>query len=93
VRRVPRGRVASYDQIARIVGVGCDARMVGYAMAATPADNDLPWHRIVNRAGKISLRGEGGEIQRQLLEKEGVRFDAQGRINLERYGWCSSDSK
>ena len=92
VRQVPRGRVASYGQIAGIVGAGCDARMVGYAMAATPEGSDVPWQRIVNREGKISLSGQGGEIQRMRLEAEGVTFDARNRIDMKRFGWAGSDS-
>ena len=87
VRQVPPSRVASYGQIAEIVGAGCDARMVGYAMAGTPEGGDVPWQRIVNRQGKISLPGKGGEIQRMRLEAEGVEFDARGRIDMERFGW------
>jgi methylated-DNA-protein-cysteine methyltransferase related protein len=92
VRQVPRGRVASYGQIAEIVGAGCDARMVGYAMAATPEGSDVPWQRIVNRQGKISLPGQGGEIQRMRLEAEGVTFDARNRIDMQRFGWAGSNS-
>lgn len=92
VHQVPRGRVASYGQIAEIVGAGCDARMVGYAMAATPDGSDVPWQRIVNREGKISLPGQGGEIQRMRLEAEGVTFDARNRIDMQRFGWAGPDS-
>jgi methylated-DNA-protein-cysteine methyltransferase-like protein len=87
VKQVPRGKVASYGQIAQIVGVGCDARTVGYAMAGTSEGSDVPWQRIVNREGKISLPGKGGEIQRMRLEAEGITFDARGRIDLKRFGW------
>jgi methylated-DNA-protein-cysteine methyltransferase-like protein len=87
VKQVPRGKVANYGQIAQIVGVGCDARTVGYAMASTPEGNDVPWQRIVNREGKISLPGKGGEIQRMRLEAEGITFDARGRIDMKRFGW------
>ena len=86
-RQVPPGRVASYGQITEIVGAGCDARMVGYAMAGAPEGGDIPWQRIVNRQGKISLPGKGGEIQRMRLEAEGIIFDARGRIDMERFGW------
>ena len=92
VRQVPRGRVASYGQIAEIVGAGCDARMVGYAMAAIPEGGDVPWQRIVNREGKISLPGQGGEIQRMRLEAEGVTFDARNRIDMRRFGWAGPGS-
>ena len=87
VNQVPPGKAASYGQIAQIVGAGCDARMVGYAMAGTPEGSGIPWQRIVNREGKISLPGKGGEIQRMRLEAEGVTFDARGRIDMKRFGW------
>ena len=78
VSRVPRGRVATYGQIAGVAGLPGQARMVGYALSALPEGSRVPWHRIVNAAGRISLRsGERpmGEIQRFLLEKEGVAYD------------------
>jgi methylated-DNA-protein-cysteine methyltransferase-like protein len=88
VRQIPYGHVASYGQIARIVG-NCTARWVGYAMAATPLESDIPWQRVINSQGKISPRssGRGAEVQRELLELEGVRFDERGRVDFERYGW------
>ena len=91
VRQVPRGCVASYGQIAEIVGPGCDARTVGYAMAGTPEGSDIPWQRIVNREGKISLPGPGGQIQRMRLEAEGVAFDARNRIDMAHFGWSGPD--
>jgi methylated-DNA-protein-cysteine methyltransferase related protein len=87
VRRVPRGRVASYGLIARLVGPGCGARTVGYALAALPDASDLPWQRIVNSEGRISLPGAAGEVQRARLAAEGVTFDARGRIDMARFGW------
>jgi methylated-DNA-protein-cysteine methyltransferase related protein len=87
VRRVPRGRVASYGLIARLVGPACGARTVGYALAATPDGSNLPWQRIVNREGRISLPGAAGAVQRARLEAEGVTFDARGRIDMARFGW------
>jgi methylated-DNA-protein-cysteine methyltransferase-like protein len=88
VHQIPFGQVATYGQIARIVG-RCTARVVGYAMAALPCDTDVPWHRVINRHGKISPRsgGEGGARQRQLLEREGIYFDQQGRVDLSVVGW------
>jgi methylated-DNA-protein-cysteine methyltransferase-like protein len=88
VKQIPYGRVASYGQIARIVG-GCSPRMVGYAMAATPDGSDIPWQRVINSQGKISVRGEGFDspMQRVLLEEEGVEFDSQGRVDFRRFGW------
>jgi methylated-DNA-protein-cysteine methyltransferase-like protein len=88
VRRVPRGRVASYGLVARVVGAGCGARTVGYALAATPEESNVPWQRIVNRAGRVSLPGLGGEVQRALLEAEGIVFDALHRIDMARFGWA-----
>ena len=94
VRRVPQGRVATYGQIARLVD-RCTARMVGYAMAAVPSDADVPWHRVINSQGKISSRsaGDGSLHQRLLLETEGVRFDAQGRVDLDKVGWKGPRSR
>jgi methylated-DNA-protein-cysteine methyltransferase-like protein len=63
--------------------------MVGYAMASLPSGSDVPWHRVINSRGAISLgREEGGyEIQRALLESEGVVFDESGHVDLTRFGW------
>jgi methylated-DNA-protein-cysteine methyltransferase-like protein len=84
VRQIPRGKVASYGQISRIVGV-CSARMVGYAMSAlksTKEMEDVPWQRVINSQGKCSTFGDGigDSIQRRLLVDEGVEFDDQGRV-------------
>ncbi len=88
VRQIPIGKVASYGQVARYVEA-CTPRMVGYALAALSSNSDVPWHRVVNRQGKISLRSDGREdvAQRALLETEGIQFDRQGRINFEKFGW------
>ena len=89
VRRIPRGRVATYGQVARLAGLPGQARLVGYALHAL-ADQDVPWQRVINARGAISLRSfEGPELaQRQLLEREGVRFDTEGRVPLARYRWA-----
>ena len=89
VRRIPRGRVASYGQVARLAGLASHARLVGYAMAALPDGTSVPWQRVVNAQGRVSPRATPGydSLQRALLEREGVRFDAQGRIDLARHGW------
>ncbi|MFZ5809183.1 MAG: MGMT family protein [Chloroflexota bacterium] len=94
VRQIPSGCVATYGQIARLVQppAGVDAqtylafgaRWVGTALAACP--EDVPWQRVINAQGKISLR-VGGELQRQLLEAEGVRFNQQDKVDLKQYGW------
>jgi len=87
VRRIPRGRVASYGQVAREAGLASHARLVGYAMAALPDDSKLPWHRVVNAQGRISPRGRDRSVeslQRALLRDEGVHLRAE-RIDLKQY--------
>ena len=90
VARVPRGRVATYGQVARLAGLPAHARLVGYALSALPEKARLPWQRVVNAQGRVSPRSGGspmGLIQRRLLEGEGIRFDARGALSLERYRW------
>lgn len=94
VCRVPAGKVATYGQIARMIpppeGVQVKSyltlgpRWVGSAMAK--CTDDVPWQRVINSKGEISLR-PGAEEQRRLLEEEGVEFDARGRVDLVRFGW------
>ena len=89
VSRIPKGRVATYGQVAALAGLPRQARLVGYALHTLPADSDVPWHRVVNAAGKISLRADGlghDELQAHLLRREGVRF-VGGAIPLARYRW------
>lgn len=87
VRLIPSGKVASYGQIARIVGLGISAQMVGFALAGLKEGTDVPWQRVINSQGKISLPGMGGAYQKNLLVGEGVEFDEKGRVDLERFGW------
>ena len=88
VRRIPRGRVATYGQIAALAKAS-GPRQVGYALHALPEKNDVPWHRVVNARGCISLRSAlGGEsFQQALLKAEAVEFDARERIDLNRFRW------
>jgi methylated-DNA-protein-cysteine methyltransferase-like protein len=90
VRRIPRGRVATYGQLAREAGWGRRARFVGYAMAAAP--DSVPWHRVINSKGEVSRRSasDSHELQRHLLEAEGVKFDQRGRVDLKKYRWRAS---
>ena len=81
---IPSGKVATFGQIAEIVG-GCTARMVGYAASAVPQDSDIPWQRVINYQGGVSQRsiGSGKLLQQKLLEAEGIEFNQYDRINLE----------
>jgi methylated-DNA-protein-cysteine methyltransferase-like protein len=94
VRQVPRGRVVSYGGIAALLGQPRAARGVGQALHALPDDTDVPWWRVVNRNGELSIRGvlHGAARQRQLLRAEGVRFDRGGRIDWRRFGWRPEES-
>lgn len=89
VARIPRGKVASYGQVAALAGLPRHARQVGYAMQSLPEGSRLPWQRVVNAKGEVSRRALSFNEPRQrfLLENEGVRFGQRGRIDLERYGW------
>ena len=89
VRRIPRGRVATYGQVALLAGMPRQARLVGYALAVVPPGTPVPWHRVVNARGEISIRSGGlghDDLQAQLLRRERVRFVA-GAIPLDRFGW------
>ena len=88
VRRIPRGRVATYGQVARLAGLPGQARRVGYALHAL-RDGGVPWQRVINAQGRVSPRALPGaeEVQEDLLVDEGVAVDARGRIDLRRYGW------
>lgn len=88
VRRVPRGSVATYGQVARLAGLDRAARQVGYALHALPKGTTIPWHRIINAAGRISLAPDAGGIDQRLrLLAEGVTVTESGRVSLERYQW------
>jgi methylated-DNA-protein-cysteine methyltransferase-like protein len=91
IRQIPYGRVATYGQIAGMVG-GISAQMVGFALASLrdrPEEEPVPWQRVINAKGKISPHGYGfgSAVQRQLLEEEGIRFDANGCVDFNIYGW------
>lgn len=87
IRQVPAGRVTTYGQVSKIVG-SVSARQVGYALHAVQPWMEVPWQRVVNSKGLISLRG--GE-QRRLLVAEGVEFGDKGRIDLKQFGWSGPD--
>lgn len=94
VRRIPRGRVTTYGRVAQLAGAPRTARHVGWALAALRGReaSGIPWQRVLGTKGRgfavISLpAAAGGTQQRRLLAKEGVRFDARGRVDLARHGW------
>ena len=104
VARIPRGRVATYGQVARLAGLPRETPrgqalractrisplLVGYALSALKDESRIPWHRVVNAKGRISLRGDRSPadvVQRLRLERESVRFDGSGVISLERFRW------
>src|SRR6187397_2100107 len=87
VCRIPRGRVATYGQIAELAGIAGQPRRVGYALSALHGGTEIPWQRVVNAKGEISLRAKNGaeSVQRKLLRAEGVLFDRKGRISMDRF--------
>jgi methylated-DNA-protein-cysteine methyltransferase-like protein len=91
VKKIPRGKVASYGQVARIAGFPRHARVVGYALHALKSGNNekVPWQRVISAQGHISLKDfDGGAIiQRKLLESEGIEFGINDKVNWERFGW------
>ena len=93
VRAVPAGRVVTYGQVALELGAPAAARAVGYALFFLPGDNDVPWWRVINVRGAISFknRGEAADLQRKLLEAEGVSFGEGGRADLNRYRWWHAE--
>jgi methylated-DNA-protein-cysteine methyltransferase-like protein len=89
VRRIPPGRVATYGQVAELAGLPGGARQVGYALHALGPVSRVPWQRVVNGRGRVSPRAVPGAEweQRRLLEREGVSFGPDGRIDLQHHGW------
>jgi methylated-DNA-protein-cysteine methyltransferase-like protein len=86
VKRIPRGRVTTYGEIAKAIRLPGGARAVGYAMAASPNGRGIPWHRVVGAGGRLLIREPYASLQRKLLTSEGVAIDGM-RINMKRYGW------
>lgn len=96
VRRIPKGRVATYGQIAALAGLSRQARRVGQAMRQLPAGSSVPWHRVVSAGGVIGLGRVdpiAGWEQRVRLEHEGVRFGRRGRISLAEFGWRGTKTR
>jgi len=94
VKRIPRGRVATYGQIATLAGLDGHARQVGYALHNLPDKIHIPWHRVINARGEVSPRttSDSHELQRMLLEEEGVEFSLDGRVALKKFRWKGSSA-
>ncbi|MBE9177604.1 MGMT family protein [Oculatella sp. LEGE 06141] len=89
VRQIPYGQVATYGQVAELANLYGQARLVGYALFRVQS-TDIPWHRVINAKGEISyssFRDGGDDLQRSLLEEEGIRFSSTGRIDLNEHRW------
>ena len=89
VRRIPSGRVVSYGDVAGLLGRPRAARGVGWALNSLDADSDVPWWRVINHRGEISIRNPdfAPRVQQALLEEEGVEFDEGGRVDWARFRW------
>ncbi len=87
VQQIPYGHVATYGKIASLCNMSGQARLVGYALHALPEGMDIPWHRVINAKGMISQLPDpdSGNLQRRLLESEGIVFNKDDRIDLEKY--------
>lgn len=92
VRRIPRGRVTTYGNLARLAGC-TGPRQAGYALSALKEPTAVPWHRVVNARGAISVPGSSGVTQRLRLEREGVRFNGRGIIDLAQFGWRNRNGR
>ncbi|WP_320040061.1 MGMT family protein [uncultured Desulfobacter sp.] len=88
IKAIPKGRVTSYGRVAALAGNPLGARQVSRILHTMSQKHNLPWHRVINASGKISLpRGKGYELQKALLESEEVFVSSQGHIDLETYLW------
>ena len=92
IKKIPRGRVTTYGELARALRLPGGARAVGYAMAATPSGRGIPWHRVVGAGGRLLIPEPSGSKQRMLLETEGVVIEGT-RLDLKRYGWSPAKRK
>lgn len=93
VKKIPKGRVATYGQVACLAGNPRWARTVGFALHANPDPDNIPCFRVVNRFGEVAraFAFGGGNMQIELLKNEGIKFNADGKIDLNIYGWKPTD--
>ena len=88
IRRIPKGQITTYGQIAKFAGNPRGARQVARILHSCSRKENLPWHRVINRKGCIALKHKHGyELQKRLLEDEGISFDEYGCLNLEHFIW------
>jgi methylated-DNA-protein-cysteine methyltransferase-like protein len=90
IRRIPKGWVATYGQVAAMAGLPRRARLVGRVLQELDPKTEIPWHRVVNAKGEVSRspsRNGGDALQQRLLKQEGIEFDDRNRFNLERFRW------
>ena len=93
VKKIPRGRVTTYGELARALALPGGARAIGYAMAACPSGQGIPWHRVVGAGGRITIPEPHGILQRRLLESEGVAIESGKIIGMESRAWTPSHRK
>lgn len=93
VKQIPKGKVATYGQIAKLMGQPRKSKMVGWALHSNPQPGIIPCHRVVNRLGQLSgsFAFGGADVQKQLLEGEGINFSGEGIIDLQKYLWDPFD--
>jgi methylated-DNA-protein-cysteine methyltransferase-like protein len=92
VKKIPRGRVTTYGELAKKLRLPGGARAVGYAMAACPSGRGIPWHRVIGAGGKVRMPEPHASLQHRLLATEGVEFDG-AKIDMKRFGWSPAKSK
>jgi methylated-DNA-protein-cysteine methyltransferase-like protein len=92
VKRIPRGHVTTYGEIAKSLRLPGGARAAGYAMAACPSGRGIPWHRVVGAGGRLLIAEPRASLQRRLLETEGVKVSGR-RIDMRRYTWSSAKKR
>ncbi|HWG58531.1 MAG TPA: MGMT family protein [Candidatus Acidoferrales bacterium] len=92
IKKIPRGRVTTYGELARALRLPGGARAVGYAMAACPSGRGIPWHRVIGAGGHLRIPEPHGGLQRRLLQTEGVEIHGK-RTDMSRYGWSPKAKK
>jgi methylated-DNA-protein-cysteine methyltransferase-like protein len=92
VKKIPRGRVTTYGEIARFLRLRGGARAAGYAMAACPSGEGIPWHRVVGTGGRLLIADSHASLQRRLLETEGIEISGR-RIDMKSYSWFPAKKK